>query len=1061
MSSVSSVGTRAALFALCLVLVACAATRSWQPYVVPGEKPITALAPGMSTTSPVSRLSCRGDEFTVDYLDVLDAIPEGPLEEQKEQLRDWIWTALLGRVAAATSVANVFAGEVLEVPSQRLDSMPGVLQGSFGPTRATTDSGNRSIVLVDFTLSKDPSGDALEAIDDEAARLGRQPLKATVYGYSLDPRVARAHVCITQQYDRDALESARTGFRATTASSAQGLDAFLSGGVDLLGVQCAADGLHLTGRHRERNAGAPATVAHIAAIARSYASGNRRNRAGFSLDPRPDLFDSVQAASDVAEARRALQSGRLAGLFSKWHTTRELQDAARDVSASESQIRSLEYLELSIGEQLPIQNEMMLEEFGTLESPAGLVARAVASRDSRQCARYEGALAGTDAGMTLFYTDLMAKKAALDTGNAGIFTEVLGFHGPAQQVIATQSCVDNHSERGRLWFGMRAEAIRVGAQGTTFGPLGVRLFGKARESAFEEEVDFNGADLQAYLLWWDRHFGSVARWEPQYELLNQLIKWSAAFAQPENYQCGRFLESYPLGPKRRFDEWLNSSASLRWRGPAQLSAAERPLECIETLVSEPYRYCSLTFGLDGGVSGATHEEVLGRRQAAALTNEARRIESVGRGLRVTPRGITFDEIVRADSELRQGRVEATAAAASLDVAVSPKRLTRGASESWSFVDPWTGSDGGEMHLKRSVSLSGTELHSLQSLGGFGIGHLRYQDLPSATVKLRAEGGDTLRTVRQFASRVLEKQRRGLSFEQAARAVLPADAMKVLDAEHVEVTVFDAVHPPVIATLSSGGGIRGPPSPVGFVQGIPTTRLPPGERNVGKFVVGVALRPASDGKSFPKHSAVAVESQLRSAAQKGDWKAVERDLARLVGGRGPVPPEVLPDLHYVATLARRDGLVSSNLEHLEMLAGFDSLTPRAGDISPEDLRATARTAAIYTPTGSVSVSDLPPVSYPLGVAPRSGQSFASRVFDAAFSKSPDVLTYRTANMKRARDVIGATDDPSAFGSPYRLAGMSTHRIMIVASCDDQTYRSEPGKVPCHCSDTDPTLPPCHE
>ena len=55
---------------------------------------------------------CKDDGFRLDLLGVLDTLPDDTPSAHLEQLRDWVWTALLARVAALNGEPELLAGTV-------------------------------------------------------------------------------------------------------------------------------------------------------------------------------------------------------------------------------------------------------------------------------------------------------------------------------------------------------------------------------------------------------------------------------------------------------------------------------------------------------------------------------------------------------------------------------------------------------------------------------------------------------------------------------------------------------------------------------------------------------------------------------------------------------------------------------------------------------------------------------------------------------------------------------------------------------------------------------------
>jgi hypothetical protein len=97
-----------------------------------------------------------------------------------------------------------------------------------------------------------------------------------------------------------------------------------------------------------------------------------------------------------------------------------------------------------------------------------------------QCARYEGTQ-GTRVGMTLFYTDLLAKLWQTDFGHAAPIASVPGFlAGPHIDLPVAFADEQARNPGTRIWFGPRAGAVSRLANGThstfLFDHLFTRIF---------------------------------------------------------------------------------------------------------------------------------------------------------------------------------------------------------------------------------------------------------------------------------------------------------------------------------------------------------------------------------------------------------------------------------------------------------------------------------------------------------------------------------------------------------------------------------------------------------
>ncbi len=212
----------------------------------------------------------------------------------------------------------------------------------------------------------------------------------------------------------------------------------------------------------------------------------------------------------------------------------------------------------------------------------------VESQDRVQCARYEGALAGTRAGMNLFYTDLLAKLwAGLDYQGSAPLRQLPGFS--TLQGLA----VDKDESSTRLWFGARSDRISRNDDYSVvhFAPVVSRVFSAASNvlEPGKETVPEDG--VRHVLDWWTNHFESVSEYDRQYHLQNELQKWSLLTQLLAYQDIMPDLDRGKVEQKYRFDDWAKRTSDTqvpngiglisenRWIGQ------QRNWECMDLLAS--------------------------------------------------------------------------------------------------------------------------------------------------------------------------------------------------------------------------------------------------------------------------------------------------------------------------------------------------------------------------------------------------------------------------------------------------------------------------------------------
>lgn len=229
--------------------------------------------------------------------------------------------------------------------------------------------------------------------------------------------------------------------------------------------------------------------------------------------------------------------------------------------------------------------------------------------------RYDGVLAGTEVGMTLFYTDWVGKRWTTGVG-ASPEGAIPGFVTDPTVDLPVSHCAEVGEESGRLWFGQHPGAFAFGDRDVRIGTQATRLF------AASEDPDAAGEEIEPTyafglpLRWWDRNYLAVADYEPEYHRLDNLMRWSGAL----EWLVARRGETLPmLGGETgaqglRFADWYPDQERLVERGEAhlvELSGLSGAQEAILTRPSEPFDRCGRS--IVGGVSLSDLLSRAGRR----------------------------------------------------------------------------------------------------------------------------------------------------------------------------------------------------------------------------------------------------------------------------------------------------------------------------------------------------------------------------------------------------------------------------------------------------------------
>ncbi|MCG8419250.1 MAG: hypothetical protein MJE77_15055 [Proteobacteria bacterium] len=791
---------------------------------------ITLAATGCGTSDPdmLAVDGCSSDEFIIDLDAAWDVVAEDDDDERVEQLRDWTWTALAARLEQTEKFDGLLMSTALQ-PVIRDQALAHALDHPVGPVRAGTARSAVTVVMVEQGRPADMNEEVLEAIDRESFLIGQTPLRALVYHYVIDAASAHARVCRTADRDQAWIKATAQGFRPATVRTAEELERFLAGGVDLLSAECTSEGLKVTGRQRRRTRPAPITVEHIAALwpHRTRPYREQKLRAMWS---RLQLFGGLppgQPPTETQLAERAAQIG-----FSLDPTSRA--DHAR-------------------------------------------LDRAY------QCARYDGPLQGTLTGMTFFYTDLLMKLWYQDHYNSAPEGIVPGFVSIPSYSLEPVHCAEaDKYPVSELHLGLRKDRyLRDRTAATSFAPVATKLYGKGsvHGPAFGEEVE--QAELYARLTRWSNaRYGLIASWEPQYELLNQILKWSAVAAAvdlADRRACLAILEAVEVTESHRFDQWVKNQPDLRWNGPVNLVKTDREAtECIPMLISRSFAQCGSSKVLSGGVLGqnptalqklptgrAEHPPHLGRlapwRNAATMDGQFLSASSLQQGGRAL-------ENVRIHS--KTGRLTGTI------VQATSQRSRR-------YIYGFLGQSAPRKASAKRVSRTVNQKPDRLTIRlGLGIDRLYRKDIDAAQDQMHVTGIQSKRMtikvdpgmtaeLRAMAMTVLDQRSRAPKLEQAAARVPAINAIWRLHGSDNLLVRMQSNGGSKIYVVLSEQGPRGPPGETVFAARY---------SNGGKRELHVSVHEGRAAEQFKKKATAVPDKVLRAskenaAAQREKFQAV--------------------------------------------------------------------------------------------------------------------------------------------------------------------------------------------
>lgn len=238
------------------------------------------------------------------------------------------------------------------------------------------------------------------------------------------------------------------------------------------------------------------------------------------------------------------------------------------------------------------------------DKPWSLLIYAAQGETTYQYARYDGGLQGTEAGMTYFYTDILAKGYFYELGQGNPYGIVEGFLPKSQSVVPWSHCTIE-DQQGRIWFGLREEAVGLFPEQVNLGSVATRVFVLMEDPVFgEQEIEPSYMFGQG-VWWWDRHYQAMADYEPQYHRLDQLMRWGAALAWlvDRNEVLLPTVSMDKIEEGWRFDAWLEAHPELTWQYDVPfVDVPEQPTESVLRLFSLPHEQCGKSWVSSGGIS---------------------------------------------------------------------------------------------------------------------------------------------------------------------------------------------------------------------------------------------------------------------------------------------------------------------------------------------------------------------------------------------------------------------------------------------------------------------------
>ncbi|MGH4009079.1 MAG: hypothetical protein ACRDTH_13150 [Pseudonocardiaceae bacterium] len=583
----------------------------------------------LASVSCTSRLDDKVENPTViSYAGAASRLNGLEPAEVQEQLRDWARTALASYLELDTAQ---FRDAVYDTLPVRDLAFADLSRQSTGPGRALFDGRDVLHVLV---ARDDPHAARTIGLllDQHRSDAGADPQQVQVHRYEIGSGTQTIGLIHEKPAPTSEVRSAN-GFVTMRVDETKGLTDFLAQTRHLSWLEVRGSEIWAGGWNWPGVPAAPLDFEDVSVLQRGYLQPASESRPGFSLDPGP-----LQTRDDVVAVLPGLRP--------------DLVDRLITDDWKGSLFNSADQLAEVVDDALFFDNPQpaVLTEVGLPSDRTQLwvLSRLLGSRPAYSQARYDGSLEGTKVGMTLFYTDYVAKNWVHGVGTGVPINAVGGFIPNSDAVIPWSHCADaqgSQDESGRLWFGQNDSGFAFDGDRVSIAAQATRLFARSdSEGGTEVEQSFGFGWGKR---WWDQHYQAVADYEPQYQRLDQIMRWSGALEWLTSTKEVTLpqLDDAAIQSDLQFKDWYAQHGELRERSDIEFVAPPSATqEAILAKPSEVYENCGSSW-ISGGVSlGDVIQRKAGRSFQADLPMPVRR-------------GGLFDETSRIDPATGAGQIK--------------------------------------------------------------------------------------------------------------------------------------------------------------------------------------------------------------------------------------------------------------------------------------------------------------------------------------------------------------------------------------------------------------------
>jgi hypothetical protein len=590
--------------------------------------------------------------------------------ERDDQYLDWLLIAVLSRIDPSSARLNAM---LFDLPPVRYGYMRPAGNFEYGPTRARNVGDGRAVALIPAAQNEGVRKDYIANVADRLRKdLGGMFETLLVFEYARDSGTQATTLHRAVDVPARDIFSAAYGYHQAIIASRVDLEHFLAQVDDITYVRRDEGGLTIAGRRLLSRHYRGIAAEHVATVwqaehklqaalaafdkeieaeekrfearweGRTYSTYRERDRAereikaeadhirekfvserdklklvngtGFSLDPTYDFNGLVGDFEPYAKELLALNDSdfspseiaEVSGGLSHHDIVPFLRFKKRVESATTAIAARL------AGRTQSVHDLHLVADYQKIEQ-----------RNHFQAARYDGDLQGTEVGMILFYTDLLAKLWSSDMLHSTPARAIPGFVDDTHVELST--IYQKEAEEfpnSRLWFGPANFGFQSADRGQSllFARTATRIY-NAGSNPLNPGVEVPAsAILGNSVAWWNDHYEEVAAYEQEYERLNEIMKWSIVIGwlndKAEGDRLG-FLADVTVGRSHKMPEWARSNPELKfraWDNVAFYQAGYRgsTTETLPMIKSPDFDQFGSEHYIEGGVSLAPKALFKGR-----------------------------------------------------------------------------------------------------------------------------------------------------------------------------------------------------------------------------------------------------------------------------------------------------------------------------------------------------------------------------------------------------------------------------------------------------------------